>query len=195
MDKQQVAAYFDAHATDWDKHLVRREDVIGAILRCAGICAGDDVLDVACGTGVLIGDYLARGVRSVTAIDISPEMARLAQEKYPQQAVTVRCGDVETAEFDRTFDRIMIYNALPHFPDPARLIARLSKMLKPGGTLTAAHGMGRAEIDRRHAGTASAVSCRLMDADALAAVFSRTLQVTDVRSDERMYLVSGRAVR
>lgn len=33
------------------------------------------LLDVACGTGVLFPDYLARGA-SVTGIDISPEMAR-----------------------------------------------------------------------------------------------------------------------
>ncbi len=191
MDKQQIAAYFDAHAPDWDRHLVRREDVISDILDAAGIGAGDDVLDVACGTGVLFGDYLARGVRSVTAIDLSPEMVRLAREKYPQ--VTVLCADVESVAFDRSFDRIMVYNALPHFPDPARLIAQLAELLSPGGTLTVAHGMSRVDIDRRHAGSAGAVSCRLIDVDALAAIFARHLQVTDVRSDARMYLVTAKA--
>lgn len=51
-----------------------------------------DVLDVACGTGVLFPDNLKRCVESVTGIDISPEMARLAAEKFPQ--VQVICGDV-----------------------------------------------------------------------------------------------------
>lgn len=47
------------------------------------------VLDVACGTGVLIPDYLERGAAQVTAIDIAPEMVRIAREKFPQENVTV----------------------------------------------------------------------------------------------------------
>lgn len=192
MDKRQIAAYFDTQAPGWDAALVRNEDVIDTILSGAGVSAGTDVLDVGCGTGVLIGDYLARGVRSVTAIDLSPEMTRLAREKFPQENVTVLCGDVETAAFSRRFDCVMVYNAFPHFPDPERLIAVLAGLLKPGGALTVAHGMSREAVDRHHAGPASVHSHGLMEADALAAVFARELAVTVKISDERMYQVTGR---
>ena len=156
----------------------------------AGICAGVDVLDGACGTGVLFPDYLQRNVGSLTAVDISPEMVKIARSKFPQ--VTVLCGDVQTVDFGRQFDAIMIYNAFPHFPEPEALIATLSNLLKPGGTLTVAHGMSRAAIDRHHEGSASKVSIGLMHEDALETLFAKHLTVTVKISNERMYQVTGR---
>ena len=190
MNKQDVIEFFDRLAGGWDASLIRSDSIIAAILDNAGVTAGKDVLDVACGTGVLFPDYLARQVASVTAIDISPEMAKLAQSKFPQ--VRVLCGDVETTVFDRKFDCVMVYNAFPHFPDPEGLIATLSGLLKPGGTLTVAHGMSRAAIDHHHAGTASKVSIGLMHEDKLADIFSRHLTVTTKLSTDRMYQVTGK---
>lgn len=190
VDKGEIIAYFDRCAPTWDAEMVRSDAIIGKILDNACVTAGKNVLDVACGTGVLFPDYRARGVASVTAIDISPEMARLAREKDP--AVQVICGDVEEYPFSRRFDCIVLYNAFPHFPEPERLIARLSALLNPGGTLTVAHGMSRAQLDAHHAGSARAVSLGLMHEDALAAIFAKTLTVTVKISNENMYQVVGK---
>ena len=190
MNKQDVIAFFDRLAPQWDTDMIRHDHIISHILDNAGIREGIHVLDVACGTGVLFPDYLSRNVASLTAIDISPEMAKIAQSKFPQ--VNVLCGDVENATFDRKFDAIVVYNAFPHFPDPEHLIAVLSKLLTPGGTLTVAHGMSRAHIDRHHEGTASKVSVGLMHEDALAEVFARHLTVTAKISNDHMYQVAGK---
>ena len=190
MNKQDVISFFDRLAPQWDGDMIRHEDVIATILDNAGIVAGVDVLDVACGTGVLFPDYLGRNVGSVTAIDIAPEMVRIAREKFPQ--VQVLCGDVTETDFDKKFDRIVVYNAFPHFPEPEKLIERLSALLKEGGVLTVAHGMSRAQIDRHHEGGASKVSVGLMHEDVLAAIFEKHLTVTIKISDERMYQVCGR---
>ena len=190
MNKQDVISFFDRLAPSWDADMIRHEDVIATILDNAGIVAGVDVLDVACGTGVLFPDYLGRNVGSVTAIDIAPEMVRIAREKFPQ--VQVLCGDVTENVFDRKFDRIVVYNAFPHFPEPEKLIETLSTLLKKGGMLTVAHGMSRAQIDRHHEGGASKVSVGLMHEDVLAAIFEKHLTVTTKISDERMYQVCGR---
>ncbi len=152
---------------------------------------GEDVLDVATGTGVLIPDYLARGVASVTGIDISPRMAEIAAAKFPQKNVRILCGDVEETDFKQYFDCIVVYNAFPHFPDPERLIARLASLLKPGGTLTVAHGMSREKIDAHHHGAASHVSNGLMPVEDLAAIFAKHLSVTETISDDRMYQAVG----
>ena len=85
----------------------------------------------------------------------------------------------------------MVYNAFPHFPDPERLIKTLSGLLKPGGTLTVAHGMSREKIDAHHHGAASHVSNGLMPAEKLAAIFGKYLTVITVLSDDRMYQVVG----
>ncbi len=192
MDKQSVIQFFDGLAAGWDADLVRSDAVIGAILDNADVTEGKHVLDVACGTGVLIPDYLKRGAASVTGIDISPEMARIAREKFPQTQVRILCGDVEETRFDRLFDCVVVYNAFPHFPEPERLIRRLAGLLVPGGTLTVAHGMSREKINAHHAGTASRVSVGLMEAEKLADIFGRYLSVTKMVSDDRMYQVAGR---
>ena len=192
IDSKEVIAFFDRLAPDWDAEMIRSDEIIAAILDKAEVSAGKDVLDVATGTGVLIGDYLARGVASVTGIDISPNMARIAQGKYPQENVKILCGDVERTDFDRLFDCIVVYNAFPHFPDPARLIAHLASLLRPGGTLTVAHGMSREKIDAHHLGAASRVSNGLMPAEELSEIFAAHLTVTAVISDDRMYQVVGK---
>ena len=190
MEQQDVIRFFDRCAPSWDAALVRNETVISAIVDNAGICAGVDVLDVACGTGVLFPDYLVRGVASLTAIDISPEMAKLAQQKFPQ--VKVLCGDAEQTDFGRCFDAVMIYNAFPHFPEPARLIERLAKWVKPGGRLSVAHGMSREKLVQHHAGSASRVSIDLLEANALAKLFAPWFVVDVMISDDTMYQVCGR---
>ncbi len=187
-----VIEFFDRLAPDWDAGMVRNEPVIERILDNAGICAGRNVLDVACGTGVLIGDYLSRGVSSVTAIDISPEMVRRAREKFARPNVRILCGDAETEDFGQRFDCIVVYNAFPHFPEPARLIRRLASLLRPGGTLTVAHGMSREKIDAHHLGSAQFVSNGLMHTETLAAIFAESLKVTTIIEDDDMYQVAGR---
>ena len=191
IEKKEVIEFFDRLASDWDAGLIRNEEIINTILDNAGVTAGKDVLDVACGTGVLIPDYLKRKVRSVTGIDISPKMAEIAKTKFPQEQITILCGDVETTDFRKKFDCIVVYNAFPHFPDPERLIETLSGLLKTGGTLTIAHGMSREKIDAHHHGTAHQVSNGLMSADDLAVIIEKHLTVSKVLSDERMYQVVG----
>ncbi len=189
MNKKKVADFFDNCAGWWDADMVRNEAIIQTILDNGGITEGIDVLDVACGTGVLFPDYLSRKVASVTAIDISPEMAKIAAAKYPQ--VQVLCGDVEEARFDKQFDAVMVYNAFPHFPDPERLISVLAGLCKPGGRLSVAHGMSRAALADHHAGRAAQVSIDLLHENALAELMSPWFTVDVVISDDRMYQVSG----
>jgi demethylmenaquinone methyltransferase/2-methoxy-6-polyprenyl-1,4-benzoquinol methylase len=191
MNKNAVISFFDRLAPQWDADMIRHDDVIAKILDGAEVGSGKDVLDVACGTGVLFPDYLARNVGSLTAVDISPEMVKIAESKYPGR-VQVLCGDVEELDFGRKFDCIMVYNAFPHFPEPENLIRTLSGMLKEGGTLTVAHGMSRAAIDRHHEGGASHVSIGLMNEHALAAMFRKYLRLTVKISDDRMYQITGK---
>ena len=191
IETKEVIEFFDRLAPDWDAELIRNDDIISTILDNAAVTEGKVVLDVACGTGVLIPDYLKRRVASVTGIDISPKMAEIAKAKFPQPEVTILCGDVESTCFGKQFDCIVVYNAFPHFPDPERLIATLSGLLKPGGTLTVAHGMSREKIDAHHHGSAHHVSNGLMTAEDLASIFKESLTVTTMISNDRMYQVVG----
>ena len=192
MEKKDVIEFFDRCAPTWDAGMIKNESVISAILDNAEVFEGLDILDVACGTGVMIPYYLQRGAASVTGIDISPEMAKIAGEKFREEPrVIILCGDVEDTAFGRKFDRVVVYNAFPHFPDPRRLIATLSGLLKEGGRLTIAHGASRESIDGHHKGSASKVSNGLMTADSLKKLFAPHLEVEVMVSNSRMYQVSG----
>ena len=192
MEKKDIIAFFDRCAPTWDAEMIKSDVKIGRILDNAEVGAGMDVLDVACGTGVMFDYYLQRDVASVTGIDISPEMAKIAAQKFAgEPRVQVICGDVEEHAFGRQFDRIVVYNAFPHFPYPKRLIKRLAKLLKEGGRLTVAHGMSREAIDGHHSGSASKVSNGLMEADSLKRIFDAHFQVEVVISNDHMYQVSG----
>ena len=189
MEKKDIAEFFDRCAPWWDDDMIRNEVIITTILDNAGIKGGMDVLDVACGTGVLFPDYLKRGVASVTGIDISPEMAKIAASKFPE--VQVICGDVEETGFDRQFDAVMVYNAFPHFPEPAKLIEALARVVKPGGRLSVAHSMSRAQLQQHHSGRASKVSIDLIHEKDLAALFTPYFDVDVLISNDRMYQVAG----
>lgn len=188
MKKQDIISFFDNCAGCWDEELIRNDKVIEKILDNCGIDKGVCVLDVACGTGVLFPDYIKRGA-VVTGIDISPEMVKIAKEKFPN--VNVICGDVEETDFNEKFDTVVVYNAFPHFPDPERLVEKLSKLLRKGGRLSVAHGMSREDLLKLHNERASKVSLPLPDEKTLAKIFEPFFSVDIMISDSEMYQVSG----
>lgn len=189
MDKKQIIAFFDKRASEWDDMQLRNEKVINFILDKGAVTKGADVLDVACGTGVLFADYLERDVASVTGIDISDEMLKVAKEKFPQ--IRLICDDAETYAFKDKYDVVMIYNAFPHFPSPEQLLINLSKALNDGGRLTVAHGISEEELEKCHSAAAKDVSLPLPSKEKLADMMSANFEVDVMISDEEKYIVSG----
>lgn len=192
LDSKKVAEFFDKCASSWDEKTIRDENKIKLILDNAKVKKGVKVLDVACGTGVLIPDYLKREVASVKGIDISPAMIEKAREKFgSEENVSFVCGDVMNTDVGKDYDAIVVYNAFPHFADPEGLISRLSDLLAPGGTLTVAHGMGREHIDNHHKQGASDVSLGLISAEEMAGLFSKKLKVSTIISTDELYQLAG----
>jgi demethylmenaquinone methyltransferase/2-methoxy-6-polyprenyl-1,4-benzoquinol methylase len=196
MDKQDVIAFFDMLAPTWDEGMIHDDKKISAILENTGVTKGVSILDVACGTGVLIPDYFKAGAGHVTAVDFSSEMIKTARPKFTDEINSGRlellCADIEDYSPDTRFDCILVYNAFPHFPDGERLIGHLTSLLSPGGTLSVAHGMSRDAINAHHSGSAAKISNGLISVDELAAIFGKYLKVTTVISNSEMYQVAGR---
>lgn len=189
MKKKEIANFFDGCAPFWDDDMIRNEEVIATILDKAAVKEGSHVLDIACGTGVLFPDYLDRNVASITGIDISPEMVKIAQEKFPD--IEVICGDAEKYPFQNQFDVVMIYNAFPHFLNPSCLIEALSKLVKPGGKVSIAHGMSREALSKHHSGSARKVSIELLHETELATLLEPHFDVDVIISNDQMYQVTG----
>ena len=189
MNKETVREFFNDFAPNWDNEPIADTHIINTILDNANVCESIDVLDVGCGTGVLFPYYIERNVESITAVDLSPEMVKIAKGKFAQADVI--CGDAENITFDKQFDVIMIYNAFPHFPNADLLIENLSKALKSGGKISIAHGMSKKELDEIHMKSAGYVSNILPECDELAEMLTAYFDVDIKISNEKMYQVTG----
>ena len=198
MEKEAVKRFFDDKANVWDSMDETQPDIVNTILDNAQIKSDLRLLDVACGTGVLIPFYLERGIKDITAIDLSPEMINRAKEKFSDTGVKFITGDVEDkanvicGDDDKKFDRIVMYNAFPHFIDPGRIVRTLCDLLAPGGILTIAHGKSREVIDAHHKGEAAHISRGLMPIEALAALFPENAKEIVRVSDDKMYQIAVR---
>ena len=189
MNKDTIKEFFNGFASTWDNEPIADTHIINTILDNANICEYIDVLDIGCGTGVMFPFYMERNTKSITAVDLSPEMVKIAKGKFPQADVI--CGDAENITFDKQFDVIMIYNAFPHFPSPEKLIENLSKVLKSGGRISIAHGLSKKELDEIHMKSAGYVSNILPECDELAEMLKPYFNVDITISNDKMYQVTG----
>jgi 2-polyprenyl-6-hydroxyphenyl methylase/3-demethylubiquinone-9 3-methyltransferase len=95
---------------------------------------GAQVLDVGCGGGLLC-EALAREGANVIGIDMAPGMIEVARLHAMEQnlAIDYRAEDVE--RLAGSYDVVTCMEMLEHVPDPARMVATLAGLVKPGGHL------------------------------------------------------------
>ncbi|KGE52075.1 bifunctional 2-polyprenyl-6-hydroxyphenol methylase/3-demethylubiquinol 3-O-methyltransferase UbiG [Xanthomonas axonopodis pv. vasculorum] len=111
-----------------------RQEYVSARLELAGA----RVLDVGCGGG-LLSESMARLGAQVTAIDLAPELVKVARLHGLESGVQVdyRVQSVEdlAAEQPASFDAVTCMEMLEHVPDPTAIIGACASLLKPGGKL------------------------------------------------------------
>lgn len=93
-----------------------------------------EVLEIGCGVG-----YFTKGIAKtnahVTAIDISPDFLKVAQEGVLETNVTFKVDNAYKLSFpDQSFDTIIGSSALHHL-EVDRALKEFSRVLKPGGTV------------------------------------------------------------
>lgn len=95
----------------------------------------EEALEIGCGTGSF-SRLLAGRTQHVTALDLSPEMIRLARahsNEFPN--ITFQVADVMSSHFpDQHFDCVAGIATLHHLPLPDVLV-KIKAALKPGGVL------------------------------------------------------------
>jgi ubiquinone/menaquinone biosynthesis C-methylase UbiE len=94
-----------------------------------------DALEIGCGAGAL-ARLLAQRSRQVLALDLSPEMIRIARErsaKFPN--IDFQLADVRERTLpDESFDCIATIATLHHLPF-REILLKMKAALKPGGVL------------------------------------------------------------
>ena len=97
---------------------------------------GCRLLDAGCGTGALAVEAARRGA-DVVAIDLSPTLVKLAQERLPASLgpgrITFRAGDMLDPSLGR-FDHVVAMDSVIHYnlPDMVNILARFSAMSDSG---------------------------------------------------------------
>jgi SAM-dependent methyltransferase len=107
------------------------------LVRHAGVQAGQRVLDVACGTGV-VAITAARAGANVSALDLTPELLARAREHGEVAGVKVDWheGDVEKLPFqDAEFDVVLSQFGHIFAPRPQVAVSEMLRVLKTGGTI------------------------------------------------------------
>ena len=99
---------------------------------------GARTLDVGCGGGLLSEALARRGAR-VTGIDLAPGMIEVARLHAAEEALDidyrVAAAEELAATLAASFDVIVCMEMLEHVPQPARMLATLAALVRPGGSV------------------------------------------------------------
>jgi demethylmenaquinone methyltransferase/2-methoxy-6-polyprenyl-1,4-benzoquinol methylase len=108
-----------------------------ALVDALAPAAGQRVLDVATGTGMVAAELLARADCSVVGIDQSPQMLAAARSRFAglePGRVELVDGQAEALPFpDRSFDALTFTYLLRYVEDPPATVRELARVVRPGG--------------------------------------------------------------
>jgi ArsR family transcriptional regulator len=135
--RRRSREFFDTGAASWDS---LREDLFGPrffLLGLLGLIPEDStVADLGCGTGP-VAEALAPFVERLIAIDGSDAMLDAARSRLARfDNVSIQRGDLEALPVaDGEVDAATLILVLHHLPDPGKVVAEVSRILRPGGRL------------------------------------------------------------
>jgi ubiquinone/menaquinone biosynthesis C-methylase UbiE len=100
---------------------------------CARYAKDRDVLEVGCGTGLIL-ERVRRFAKSAKGIDLSPGMLELARER----GLDVVEGSATKLPFeDASFDVTCSFKVLAHVDDIGKALSEMSRVTRKGGVLLA----------------------------------------------------------
>ena len=127
-------AYYDDFSTGYERergygyHQLLDELEMSVV---APMAAGARVLEVGCGTGLILG-RLARHARTACGIDLSPGMLRGARERGLD---VVLASATQLPFASNSFDLVCSFKVLAHVPDIRSALAEITRVTRPGGRM------------------------------------------------------------
>jgi ubiquinone/menaquinone biosynthesis C-methylase UbiE len=119
----------------------RAEADLQRLVKSLGDCSSHAVLDLACGPGI-VAEAIAPHVRHVIGIDATPEMIRMAEERFKN--AHLRNGRFKVALAEELpfhagrFDQVITRLSFHHFVDLPGVISQIRRVLRPEGRLVVA---------------------------------------------------------
>ena len=137
---QTIVEQFSQQAVPFAKKR-GHSDSMQMLIEMSGVSGDDQVLDVACGPG-LVACAFAPHARQVTGIDITPamiEQARALQGEKKLENLTWQVGDVLPLPFfGASFSVVLTRYSLHHFLHPEAVLAEMVRVCRTGGRVMVA---------------------------------------------------------
>lgn len=96
---------------------------------------GDEVLDVATGTGAVARELLRQKGCAVVGVDQSAQMLAVAREHLPATVKLVEASAERLPFEDAAFRALTVTYLLRYVDDPGATLAELARVVRPGGTV------------------------------------------------------------
>ena len=116
-------------------------DIHEAVVERLAPGPGDELLDLACGTGAVAELAAQRGAQ-VTGADLAPVLIETAKERAAGQGLEIdyRVADAEQLDFpDASFDKLSSTCGIMFTPDHEAVARELARVVRPGGLIALAN--------------------------------------------------------
>lgn len=132
---EQYEAWAQVYDWVWARYL---NQTLPVLQRSANVQSGEQVLDLACGTGELVRRvHGAVPGAEIVGVDLAPAMVERARSKLGERSgLRFEQGDVHALPFgDEAFDAVVCANTFHYFTQPEQVLAEARRVLRPGGRL------------------------------------------------------------
>ena len=152
---EEKREFFNHLAATWDK-MPRSKPMEAGIrnfVQCAYLSGAKNILDVGCGTGILVPFLLNAYPRTrlILELDYAEEMLARNRAKYSDRRLVRLLGDATNLPLpDGSIDVVLCFNAAPHLGKGEAAFQDLFRVLAPGGVIAVGHLRSSIEMNQFH---------------------------------------------
>ena len=167
---------------------------LGEIVAAAGLSAGEVVLDVGTGTGVLIPLIESYHPSTIFACDLAEKMLERVTQAHP--AVHTYRADIALLSLPSHSVDVIFMNAVyGNIADKPRACHNAARMLRGGGRVVVSHPEGRAFVDQLRDATDLFVESLPTRKEFEMILVSLGLNVTSYRDEPKLYLMVAKKMQ
>lgn len=183
--KDPATGHYDKHKKDFER-----------LFSLLPLKRGDHVLDVGCGSGVLVPFILERITETgiLYELDFADEMIASNRSMHKGKNIRFIVADVEKAPLDdASCDVIICFSCFPHFHDKKKAMMTLSRILKPRGAFIVSHFDSSEGINKHHGSCHAVMHDHLPDETTMRSLFQQANLNIDMFIDEPdFYLITAK---
>jgi len=146
-EAERIRDLYERHARAWDKDRSRSLFEKAWLDKFLSLMPPDPrVLDIGCGSGEPIGQYLIQQGCKITGVDSAPSLIDLCRQRFPRQSWMV--GDMRELSLGDHFDGILAWDSFFHLipEDQQNMFSVFSRHARPSTALMFTSGSTHGEV-------------------------------------------------